>query len=423
MNLKHFYYRQYFDFDNPRSRPYLPGSGEDGKPSAPDKDVETVETYYREQNAKLTGHLPEFARAKLHAGLGNVPPLQLVVQNPGLLPGVGYPHEVGGTGEFKLGFSFDHTSGLPVLPGSSVKGVLRSVFPQFEYDPEKPWILLHPEDEGKQGGKVQEHKAKFIVKLLGKQGIVIPDQKATDIAHALELAIFEGWNTERFSEQIAEHIPMCRHDVFFDALPISSGKLVTGESRLLGRDALTPHNSSLLKNPTPLPFVKVLPGVTFEFAFRLHNSSFFGQTLTAEQKRALFSAILCTVGAGAKTNVGYGQFADPAVKEESGHSADQQKMGTITGNKGTIVPARKKQLPFNRHLVGKTTLGEVSRVDGEKVWFRLPEVEGYNVEIEISVPSSLASRFQSGGKFELKIHEANPAKNILKAKVNNYIAK
>ncbi|MEZ4966913.1 MAG: RAMP superfamily CRISPR-associated protein [Saprospiraceae bacterium] len=47
---------------------------------------------------------------------------------PGLLIGSGYQHETGAEGELKLGFFFDHTSGLPVIPGSSVKGVLRSVF-------------------------------------------------------------------------------------------------------------------------------------------------------------------------------------------------------------------------------------------------------------------------------------------------------
>jgi CRISPR-associated protein Cmr6 len=418
MNLKHFFYRQYFDFDDPDAQRYLPG----GKLSESDKDMEI---YYRGKNTTLTSHVPNFEGAKLSEELGNVQPLLLIVQNPGLLPGSGYPHEVGGTGEFKLGFSVDHTTGLPVLPGSSVKGVLRSVFPQFDYDAEKPWIWQHPEDNGRQSAskrKVRVQKAKFIVSLLGKQGITIPDRKAEDIAHALELAIFDGWDSALFPEQKAGRLPMGRHDVFFDALPIIPGKLITGEDRLLGRDALTPHGSSPLKNPTPLPFVKVLPGVTFEFKFRLYDSRIFGQTLTAEQKRALFSKILCTVGAGAKTNVGYGQFADPEAKPESGHSAGEQKTAQ-TATSGPAAPARAKLMPFNKHLGGKTTIGKVSRVEGERVWFHLPEVEGFDGETEIRISPSLVGRFQPGSRFELKISEANPAKNILIAKVHNYIAK
>src|SRR5690606_22651360 len=48
---------------------------------------------------------------------------------PGLIIGTGVAHETGLKGEMKLGLSFDYTTGLPYIPGSSVKGILRSVFP------------------------------------------------------------------------------------------------------------------------------------------------------------------------------------------------------------------------------------------------------------------------------------------------------
>jgi len=54
--------------------------------------------------------------------------LELVTTYPGLLIGSGYDHEAGLFGVLKLGFFFDHATGLPIIPGSSVKGVLRSVF-------------------------------------------------------------------------------------------------------------------------------------------------------------------------------------------------------------------------------------------------------------------------------------------------------
>ena len=52
---------------------------------------------------------------------------------PGLVCGIGYEHELGFENEFKLGFSFDHTTGLPYIPGSSVKGTLRSAFRHNSY--------------------------------------------------------------------------------------------------------------------------------------------------------------------------------------------------------------------------------------------------------------------------------------------------
>src|ERR1035437_1606321 len=47
---------------------------------------------------------------------------------PGLATGIGTMHETGEEGEYKLGLAFDHTTGLPFIPGQSVKGLLRSVF-------------------------------------------------------------------------------------------------------------------------------------------------------------------------------------------------------------------------------------------------------------------------------------------------------
>ena len=48
---------------------------------------------------------------------------------PGLLIGSGITHGSGLLGELKLGFFMDYTTGLPVVAGSSIKGVLRSAFP------------------------------------------------------------------------------------------------------------------------------------------------------------------------------------------------------------------------------------------------------------------------------------------------------
>lgn len=52
----------------------------------------------------------------------------LSVCYPGLVTGVGIGHEAKIEEEFKLGIHLDYTTGLPVIYGSSVKGVLRSAF-------------------------------------------------------------------------------------------------------------------------------------------------------------------------------------------------------------------------------------------------------------------------------------------------------
>ena len=59
--------------------------------------------------------------------IGNGFPLKTIY--PGLITGIGMVHETGMMGEFKLGMAFDFSTGYPFIPGSSVKGLLRSMFP------------------------------------------------------------------------------------------------------------------------------------------------------------------------------------------------------------------------------------------------------------------------------------------------------
>lgn len=411
MNLKYLYYRKYFD-----------GIIQIAPPEKGSQAEKNIEAAFREKNRQLTstkGVLP-FQSARFH-NVGTLQELKLHVQNPGLLPGIGYPHEVGYPGEFKLGFGFDHVSGLPVLPGSSVKGVLRSVFPQFKFDAEQPQYFQEDDKKGEKK-KLQEEKAKYIVELLRRLKLNVPAEteleKIKKLAHQLDLAIFCGFNFEK-DEKITR-LPMSKHDVFFDALPVSFK-----ENQLLGRDALTPHTSGPLKNPIPLPFLKVMPGVIFGFYFRLQDSKIGELTITAEHKRRLFVEILCTVGAGAKTNVGYGQFeaidtADRIPKPETNTAVMSQTPETAAAQTTTVVtqiaPAVKpKVLPFNKSLRGKTIIGEAIRIVGSEVWFRVINVIGFEGEVSDKNPS--ANRLEIGKQYELSVNEANPDKSILKVKI------
>ncbi len=197
---------------------------------------------------------------------------QLTTVYPGLLMGSGYTHGTGTQGEFKLGFFFDHTTGLPVLPGSSVKGVLRSAFPSAEKNSTK-----------------QLAKAKFIWELLGKSGDV-----DMDFVKNLETQIFGATNGNSETEK--------GRDIFHDAF-ICAPK----SGKIMGDDYITPHTDGPLKNPIPVRFLKILPDVTFQFPFDLKDSKIDEIEVTADQKLMLFLQILEHLGVGAKSNVGYGR--------------------------------------------------------------------------------------------------------------------
>jgi CRISPR-associated protein Cmr6 len=215
---------------------------------------------------------------------------------PGLLVGSGYTHETGAAGEFKIGFQLDFTTGQPVIPGSSVKGAIRSVFPQYKPDEKKPWLI---KDISKETGTSKE-KANYIKRLLAlSAGDTDPDTAI----HELEMHIFEGLNIAESKDQGKPvYYSIYNRDIFHDAFPVKGGK----NDKVLGPDSITPHTKGPLKDPVPLLFLKVLPMVTYAFNYSLKAQLLHG--IDAENRRELYSAILTTTGIGAKTNVGYGQF-------------------------------------------------------------------------------------------------------------------
>jgi len=205
---------------------------------------------------------------------------------PGLLIGSGYTHGISSEEDAKIGFYFDHTTGLPVIPGSSIKGVLRSAFG-----------LPH----GKKQDPHAAQKHQMIRQWLGKDD----DFNVKKLARE----IFEGIDPET-----GKPVGIYRRDRFYEA------RVVHVETHLLRDDYLTPHHPDLLKNPVPICFIKVAPGVTFEFAFALTDSNL---EISADEKEKLFLKLLQWHGVGAKTNVGYGQFREWS-DEEHKQFADKQ---------------------------------------------------------------------------------------------------
>lgn len=179
---------------------------------------------------------------------------QLEIIYPGLVTGIGINHEATIEGELKLGVHFDWTYGMPVVYGSSVKGVLKSYFKEF-YAPKEGW----PSAED-----------------------AIKD-------------IFEG-----------EGKSIYNRDIFFDAVIVKSSK--KGNGPILSSDSITPHGDNPLKDPKPITFLKIASGCKLEFRFKLVNTEIAGKKISANDKLNIFKEILTTVGIGAKTNVGYGQL-------------------------------------------------------------------------------------------------------------------
>lgn len=201
------------------------------------------------------------------------------VQAPGLLIGSGLAHGLPGSEEdVKTGLQFDYTSGLPVIPGSSVKGVIRSAFPTIKEDKE-------------QSNEADAEKLNYIKSLIAD----IPKFSALGL---------ENKDILELGNQMFNH-----GDVFADALLVGYGtrkKQQGSVEQVLAEDYITPHTGGPLAQPIPIKIVKVAPGVTFAFCFKFNETKIGAKVVSASMKKALCAAILQDLGVGAKTNVGYG---------------------------------------------------------------------------------------------------------------------
>lgn len=184
---------------------------------------------------------------------------------PGLLVGIGNPHGSGidsdeendngenkSNDDIKLGFSFDYVTGMPYIPGSTIKGVLKSAF---------------------------RHK-ELIRDLCGLDDENIDILTDEIFNNGYEVINSNGLKTKQ-------------RDIFYDAVIVSGNK----NGHILGTEYIT-HHSSPLRNPNPIQLIKIIPDVKFEFRFKLGGSDRTG--ITAEKKLTLFADII------AKTNTGFG---------------------------------------------------------------------------------------------------------------------
>lgn len=197
---------------------------------------------------------------------------------PGLLIGSGISHGTGVTNDIKVGYQFDYSTGLPYIPGSSVKGIIRSMFPLLK-------------DADKQTNEEKEYcnlRCNYI------RNIIIENNN-------------EEWSNEEIASLTKDIFEGHPHDIFMDALIVGKDK-TSQNNYFMGEDYITPHRCTL-KNPIPIQFLKILSEVKFCFSFCLNNFEMKnGKKLDIDSKKKMFIKILEDIGVGAKTNVGYGQL-------------------------------------------------------------------------------------------------------------------
>ena len=232
---------------------------------------------------------------------------------PGLLIGLGNTHDAGtkydgkesDAAEIKLGFTLDFVTGLPVIPGSMVKGALRGAF--------------------------KYHDGCIAANALESAGVKNFDVKK------LKIEIFGTDEDDKGVDDSGGTV------AFFDAVPVRPDR----DGRLFGLDNITPHPDPL-KSPIPLTMLKVIPNVVFlfRFGFERWNKE---NDVTPKQLKNAFETIITTLGVGAKTNVGFGVMESTSLNMPYYHLEQiSGQVSSISGNSTsqtvhTDTPAKKAE--------------------------------------------------------------------------------
>lgn len=199
--------------------------------------------------------------------------------------GSGHPHETG--------LVLDRNTGVPYLPASSIKGVMRLAY-ALELAERDPSVVEPDQRDPKQ--------------------LVVPDK---------HLRKYFG-DTESGEGMVRGQV------VFLDAFP--------EKAECLQLDIMNPHYSGYYhgdtppvenKNPLPVKFISVKPGTVFVFRLMvdpLLSRKYVDNNFAAED-RAVLSAVFeraCTqLGFGAKTAAGYGRFEAAKNKQQKSVQTDR----------------------------------------------------------------------------------------------------
>jgi len=244
---------------------------------------------------------------------------ELVATAP-FVTGTGYEHPT------ENGFLFHHTFAVPYLSGSAVKGLVRG------------WA--------EEAGKCETDLARIFGPRKGDLGV--------------------------------------GSVVFFDAFPT--------EPVALTAEVMTPHYQPWYQqgaaqppadwyDPTPIPFLAVAPGARFRFAVAPRRTGHDGDREDARQVAEWLVQALAELGAGAKTSVGFGRFAEDLTEAgdlEAAAAADRARWkghshkeplgapASAQGAKKTAAAAAQALGPARTFPIGARVLyaGEEARVVG-----------------------------------------------------------
>jgi len=193
----------------------------------------------------------------------------------------------GASHPLEFGFTWHRTLGVPYVPGSSVKGMVRAMA-----SPEVPW------------------------------GDCFSSERVSELF---------GSQTSIGSLLLLDAIPVQVPKMELDVMTPHHGRYYTDEGEIPGD----------YHQPTPLPFLTVAHAEVFEFIILARNPMAQGAGSALSEGISLLSEGLQLLGLGAKTAVGYGVFE--SVKDVTSEVCDstgddQQQLISLAGGAEELAP-------------------------------------------------------------------------------------
>lgn len=321
---------------------------------------------YKIENPFKVKKTDENSNQKRLEDLINVDKIYFSVNYPGLLIGTGTKIEYTSFNEkekdntknnFKNGLSFDYTTGLPYIPGSGIKGVIRDFFPQKIEDKnylEKEKLKYQEQNEAK-------------MELINQ---ILESNYSFEEIEKIKESIFDGRDfREKENLEEEKFLPIFKRDKF-----IEGRILVQDGKQILDKDYITPHKK-ILENPVPIQILKIVPETEIEILFQLNETKIFKSEgndiiITKEQKKNLFTEILFLTGLGAKTNVGYGHFDEEASikvtrkrEEDARKILEKEKLEVLEKKKEQMSDFEKFVYEFKNEWNEQTKKGKVSEIE------------------------------------------------------------
>ncbi len=301
------------------------------KKAEADKIYKQIQYHFFEEKNKTIKGFRHPATESNPISLNFASKIEFRIIAPGILTGIGINHNIGGEGEFKLGFMFDHTSGLPYFPGSSIKGAIRSIFPNqlrktaLElsdkplYQAQLLYIAQRKEDyfikEIQNISPIEIFKLEYLL----FEGVNLSDDDIESESITINNQHYKIFKIKNTPSRISPS----KQVVFLDGFIRPNASV----PRIFNDDFITPHKHKdrakrhldQYSNPTPVQFLKI---VAENFLIcQFHNAD--------EKTLELFAKILNDVGVGAKTSVGYGQLDKGKILKDSSENKSENVSAAI----------------------------------------------------------------------------------------------